>query len=818
LLDSAEQECLPDRVLGAAPGWLPTDRPRHRQAGGRRAVERLSLAPSTVAEVGVLMSRLEVSRLAVLLTALYGVLHRHTGDSDLAVATPAADADPPVVATWTDPAGSFADLCTRAHQAVLDAVASKAVTAGRPAQVLITWPGGDQPPGQRAAGFDLWFSVRETGEDVVVELDYDSELFEPATAARLLRHYTELLRLGTRDPDRPVGTVPLRPEPAPLAWSLPAPAGYQPVEPAHPAETLVDRFRKVVAAHGQRVAVRGRAGEYTYTELDRRSDAVAARLAPRIPPGGRVGVLCEHDIGSVAGVWSVLKAGAAYVPLDPRHPDGWLARQLSSADVHAVLCDPALLRRASALAAGTRVISLAAGTEECPDQPDPESTSDSLAYLLHTSGSTGRPKAVMQTQRNMLWHALTYAARLRIGPGDVLASLARITVDAAVMDHFGAALTGATLCLVDPNASAPAALLRALASHAPTVLHCTPTLFRLLFTGNGTVPASLDTVRAVVLGGEEATPEDVRAFFRQFGPDCALVNGLGPTECTLAAQYLVRPGDERLASVPVGFPIEGIGLELVDAGGRVTEVFGELVIRGRAVAAGYWNEPEHTAAAFGVGPDGVPRYRTGDLARRRADGALVFAGRKDQQVKIRGHRVEPAEPEALLRAHPTVAHAVVVSHRPANRVPQLLGYVTSASVVPADPSELTDYLRRHLPEVAVPTRVVVLARLPVGPTGKLDVARLPIPDDEDPVSGDLPSTPVQAALVEIWREVLGRDSAGIRHSFLATGADSVQVMQLLGRVEVEFGVDIPLREFLGSPTIETLAEFVEKQPKTSASR
>jgi amino acid adenylation domain-containing protein len=596
------------------------------------------------------------------------------------------------------------------------------------------------------------------------------------------------------------------------AWRLPVPAGHVEPRSCGTAETLVDRFRETAARFHDRLAVSGPSGALTYGELDAASDAMANALRQAAPAGRRFALLCDHDVGVPVAVWSTLKTGGAYVPLDPRQPDGRLATILAGAAVDAVLCDRALAARAAGLAGGKPLLALgeadaaggAAGAGEARPAPG------ALAYVLHTSGSTGRPKGVMQTHANALVHAVTYARRVRIGSLDRVPLLARCTFDAAVMDLFGALLTGASLHVIDPATLTPAGLRAALARTAPTILHATPTLFRhLLRDGDERdLAPDLQSIRVVVLGGEEVTGDDLAAFYRCFPTHASLVNGYGPTECTLALQHLASRSDVARPSVPIGRPVEGIEAQLIDDEGRMAEQHGELVLRGRQLAVGYLDEIQ-SSGAFGVDPDGVPVYRTGDLARKLPDGTLLFAGRRDRQLKIRGQRVEPGEVEALLRMHPTVGQAVVVGRRRVERNPLLIGYVTSATPLPADPGELVSYLQRHLPAYSVPARIVVLAELPVGTTGKVDVARLPAPQDDLPAAGAAARTPLEQAVARIWCAVLGIASAGVEDNFVMSGGDSLQVLSLLSAVQGEFGIDLTLQGFLADPTIRWLAQEIE---------
>ncbi|UQI46111.1 amino acid adenylation domain-containing protein [Streptomyces sp. HU2014] len=803
---------------GAAHLDLPADLPRADRRDRRPATEELALPAGT----GARLRPSEDHRPAAFaLAALCAVLHRHTGQDDflLAAALPATGPDPVLLRARFDPRAPFTALWDHLHE---DTAGRADAPVGRQAEEAAEVPavafryltaddGTRDGPG--GAPYDLAFTLDTTRTPMVLRLGYDAGLHERETAARLLRHTRTLLDAAGDEPGRPVAELPVGDGAvaAPRPWALPAPAGHLPPPAAGVTEGLVHRFKAVAAAHGDRPALRGPSGELRYADLDRITDTMAPRL-PRPPAEegtGRVALLCAHDTGAVLGVWSALKAGAAYVPLDPRLDDTRLAAILADAGADALLCDAALAGRAAALAPALPVVPLPTSYDavERTGREVAAPTADAMAYVLYTSGTTGTPKGVVQTHGNVLRHALTYAARLRLGPGERVPLLARYSFDAGVMDLFGALLTGACLEVVDPSAHSPASLRAALADAGATVVHCTPTVFRHL-TSAGHGDGALDTVRVVVLGGEEATGADAAAFRAAFPAHSRLVNGLGPTECTLALQHLVEPADALRAALPVGRPVEGVEVLLTDTTGRPTEVFGELVLRGARVARGYWRDPERTAAAFTTDADGTPSYRTGDLARRLPDGNLVFCGRRDQRVKIRGQWADPAEVEKLLRVHPTVGQAAVVVDRHPLHGTRLLGYVTSPTFLPPDENELLGYLGRQLPDHAVPARVVVLDSLPVGLTGKLDRSRLPAPAEPAP-GQETPRTATEEAVSRIWCEVIGLASVGLREHFVGTGGDSMHLMEMLGRIGDELGADIMPGDFLASPTVETLARLVD---------
>ncbi|MCQ4083499.1 amino acid adenylation domain-containing protein [Streptomyces sp. RB6PN25] len=819
----------PERLAGAAPVELATDTPRLTAREYRRAVEEVSLGGGAAALLGPDDTSGGDGTAAALLTAFAVVLHRHTAVAHPVIGLdhrtpgdPAPTAGPLPVRVDVEPDLTFAEEVERTartagrdlrHAAELPATDLVPAGFGLVRVVLLAPGAGPDPDAEP----DLDLSLERRDGVAVLCLGFNASLFARATAAWMLRHLVTLLTEAARRPELPLRDLRLLDEPGPPPlWAPPTPPGYRPLAPAGPQESLPQRLSAVAAEHADLPALSGAGGDYSYAALDRVTTVLAHRLRRSAGPGTRLALLCEHDVDAVLGVWAALKSGAAYVPLDPRMPDGRLSRILASADVTAIACSPALAGRACVLAKGRQVVPLypVGPTADAP-APAPVAAG-SPAYLLFTSGSTGRPKAVEQTHHNVLEHALAYADRIRLGPGDRLPLLARFTFDAAVMDLFGALLSGASLHVVDPLLPAPA-LRERLAAVGTTVVHCTPTLFRHLvgdLPESGPPTPQLATVRMVVLGGEEAGRQDFRRFLAAFPPDSALVNGLGPTECTVALQHLAGRADLTGAVLPVGHPANGVRVRLLDPDGHPTEVYGELEIVSDRVAAGYWRQPEATARAFGTGPDGVRFHRTGDLVRRRPDGSLVFQGRKDRQLKVRGHRLEPGEIEAALRAHPTVAQAALIGDERSGG-DRLLAYVTAATPFPPDVEQLTSYLAGILPDYAVPWRITVLDGFPVGPTGKLDRCALPLPEELPRSGDDAPRTPVEQSVADIWCRVLGVTAVGVNASFMVSGGDSLRVLEMLSAVRDEFGVDIPLIDFLKSPTVaavtRAIGEHVEQE-------
>ncbi|MFI1652009.1 amino acid adenylation domain-containing protein [Streptomyces avidinii] len=808
---------------GACSLEIAVDHPRLTAREYRPGSESLRLSPESLTN----LQNFPAAPDLVVLTAWAGVAHRHTMQTDFLLGLHVPTYTRSVVEKATPdrplpdvlplriqlrPEASFRTELDRVQASLADTLGTAAIHGAPGNALALRAFAGDAPA---ATLQQLSPDAALHLHDGQLELRYNTSLLTRASARWILGHCATLLEHALTEPDRALRDLPVQEgDPNTPEWALPVPDGYVAPRAARPGESLVARFAATTLAHRERDAVTGPSGILTYGDLDALSTSTSRRLTRFAGPGRRIGLLCTHDVNCVAAIWSVLKTGAAYVPLDPRQPDSRLSRLLLDADVDAVLCDPELATRAKSLARGKRVVTLDTSTAPAPNAgPDPQCSGDSVAYLLHTSGSTGRPKAVAQSHANALAHALTYADRLRIGPGDHVPLMARYTFDAAVMDLFGALLTGATLHLVDALRPAPE-LRHRLAAARASVVHCTPTLFRHLIgdlpSGSPDRAAEFGTVRAVVLGGEEATQQDLRAFLGAFPATSALVNGLGPTECTMALQHEVTRDDLESIGLPVGHPVEGVEVRLVDPEGHPTEICGELEIRSERVALGYHRQPEATKGAFGVDATGTRHYRTGDLLRRRADGAFAFRGRADRQIKIRGHRIEPGEIEAVLRAHPTVAEAVVTVHKE-QAATRLVGHVTPSTPFPPDTEELHAYLTRTLPEYAVPWRLMALEKFPLGPTGKLDRSMLPAPDESVTVESEAPTSFTEAAVASVWCRVLGVSSVGRTANFMASGGDSLSLLEVLTAVKTEFDVEVDLIDFLSVPTIARMAEIIERE-------
>ncbi|MEH0934714.1 non-ribosomal peptide synthetase [Micromonospora psammae] len=586
-----------------------------------------------------------------------------------------------------------------------------------------------------------------------------------------------------------------------------------------PGDTIVDAFAAQLRRTPDHPAVLTDDGWVSYRELASAVVATAdvVRSTAGTRAGGQVALLCRHGAGTVVALLAALAAGRAYVPLDPTFPAHRLAHILADSDADVLLTDAGHAEWAGRLRElagrpGLRVVpvasavapadpaDLAAGlaTPAGPDDP---------AYLLYTSGSTGAPKGVVQSHRNVLFGVGNHIRNFALTPADRTSVLTSFGYDMAVTDTFSALLCGAAVVPVDIRSEGLGHLARTLAAGGVTVYHSTPTVYRYLCAGLGP-DGVLPDIRAVLLGGEEVTRHDVELARRHFAPDAVFVNGYGTTEISFAAQDHL-PADAPLdhAVVPVGHPLDGIDVLLLDPAGRPTCLTGEVVVRSPHVALGYWRLPELTAGRFGDHA-GVRTYRTGDLARRLPDGRLVFLGRADRLVKIRGHRVELGEVEAALAALPGVGQAAVVARGRAGGAgtgdKEIIGYVVPAPDAPVDPTALRAGLAIRLPDFMVPRAIVAVDALPIGTTGKLDPAALP-PPPPGPVVDAAGPDPLEAVIAATWCEVLGLDRVGRETAFVDLGGHSLLMALVQQRLEVTLNRRIPLVRLFEFPTVAGLA-------------
>ncbi|MFK0222889.1 amino acid adenylation domain-containing protein [Streptomyces vinaceus] len=623
--------------------------------------------------------------------------------------------------------------------------------------------------------------------------------------------------------------------------AAPAPA----VERLAEDTTVVDLLRARASRTPDAVALDGPAGTISYGLLDRRSDMIAAELARHgVAPGDLVGLVVDRTPEGICALWGILKAGAAYVPVDPAHPAARVRDVLTSCDAVVTLTRRHLVAGLTGFVPGTLLavddvpvwsLSSAAVKRSAPGPGD-------LAYVMHTSGSTGRPKGVMVEHRNLIAFARWMAPICQVGEGTRFGFVSSYAFDLSCFPLFLPVLAGGTTVLA-PDSPSPDSLRTVVGEHHADTLVLTPSHLALLGGDGG------GSLRTLLLGGEELTSATVRSAYAAYGPGCTVINGYGPTETTVVCLAHVVNGSETGPTLPLGTSGPGVRVDLVADDGQVigtapgdTGRVGEIVVRGSQVARGYLApmtdgagaEAAPASSPFVASADGVRSYRTGDLGRRLPGGGVTFVGRFDGQVKIAGHRIEPAEVTAALEAHPGVARAAVtVRRRPGAGSAVLCAYVVPAlgsggpspsSTAPPEPAhgpsgagprsaatvgrvsgeELRGHLARVLPGHLVPARVLTVDALPTTVSGKTDFDALPDPFGAGAgaavppeVLASPPGDDLRARVARRWADILGVDAAGLTpHSdFRALGGDSLALVEMAAAVGADLLDPAQVRRF-----------------------
>ncbi|HEX3130862.1 MAG TPA: amino acid adenylation domain-containing protein, partial [Thermoanaerobaculia bacterium] len=832
-----------ERLAGLPEAFdLPADHPRPPVQSWRGAVERSALPAEVSRGLLALGRRHGATPFMTLATVFFVLLHRHTSGDDLAVGFPTANRTrleiEPLIGFFVNTLVLRADLSGEpgflqvlgrvrdaalgawAHQdlpfeKLVEALAPERDLSRNPlVQVLFAFqetvrmavdlgPGLAVTPEDVDTGtskFDLSLFLSESsGGGLLAEVEYATDLFEPATIRRILERLEVLAAGIVAVPEAPLGDLPLL-----TAAESRQILEWRGVEREYPAETPVHRvFEEVAARQPDAPAVVWDTPEgersLSYGELARDAARLSLRLRELgVEPGMPVALSLPRSPEMITAMLAVLQAGAFYVPLDPEDTSERRAFLLEDSGATVVLGPRDLL----SLQPLQSFSSWAGGGPH-------------LAYMIYTSGSTGRPKGVAVPHRaiNRLVLETDY---YQAGPGDRIANLVNMTFDVSTWEVWGGLLLGAAVVVVPKElVLEPLVLADWLVKMRVDVVFLPVSVFNEVARER---PTAFGAIRELFSGGEALTPRWVREALLYIAPGHRLVNGYGPTECTCWALTHDITHLEEGRSVPIGRPIPNTTAWVLDRALRPVPVGvpGELCLGGPGVAQGYWKRPDLTADKFVPDPFGTPGdrlYRTGDLARWLPDGTIEYLGRTDHQVKIRGYRIEPGEIENVLARCPGVAEcAIVVRSGPEGR--SLAAFVTAA---PGAEPDVRTWLRAHLPEYMVPTAIVFQDALPKTSSGKIDRRALLAQDlPSEAAAPEGPRTPVEEIVAGVWAEVLAVDSVGLTESFFDLGGHSLLAGRVLARLRAAFGVDLPLRSFFADPTVRGLARRVEEARQEGA--
>jgi len=838
-------------LAGAPVLELPTDRPRPPVQAFDGAAEYLELTGDLTDALRSLARREGVTMFMLVLAAFVAVLQRYSSQDDIVVGTPSAnrsrtELEPligyfvamlPVRADLSgDP--SFLQLLQRVREATLGAYAhqdlplAKLVEVLRPErdpsrppvfQVGFTLTGPAGPPlqagelalemledlvGTSNAKLDLSLFVGECGRRLNLRAEYATALFDADRVRRMLVHLRVLLEGVAVEPSRRLSELPLLSPQERVRQMI----EWNRTGTDVPTGCLHGLFEAQVAAAPDHLAAVDGQDSITYAELDQRANQLARYLRNQgVGPDVLVGVCMHRSLGRLVAVLGILKAGGAYVPLDPASPPERLAFMVADSETGLVLAEEATLPVL------TGVLGVDSSRISVLDRAWPEIlahahtppvcgvTSRDRAYVIYTSGSTGRPKGVAIEHRSVGDFVTSAIDAFAMGPTDRVLQYASLSFDSSVFEMFSALLSGATLVLASPEASlSPPLLAQFLRDQRITVTDLPPAVMALL------PGASFPDLRLTLVGGEPVSADLVRDWAR---PHRRFFNGYGPTEATVAVTLMEcdAASDEP---PPIGKPMANHRIYVLDRNRNPVPVGvpGELYVGGVGLARDYLRRPELTAERFVADPFsdtlGERLYRTGDIVAQRLDGNLRFLGRTDDQVKVAGLRVELGEVEAVLAAHPSVHQAVVVT-RGASAQRQLVGYLTPVGVTPPDRVELRHYLGRHLPSYMHPSHLVVMDALPLNSSGKVD--RRLLPEPQQSAVSDAPKTLVEAALAELFAEVLALQDVGARESFFDLGGTSLQAMQLLARLRDVLGLELDVTVIFRAPTVTDLARLLRSE-------
>ncbi|HEY7768185.1 amino acid adenylation domain-containing protein, partial [Longimicrobium sp.] len=856
------------QALEGAPALLelPSDRPRPPVESHRGAVERLVVAPELAAEVQALARREGATLFMVLLAALDVVLGRLAGQEDVVVGTPIAgrtraETDRMVglflnsLALRTDLSGdpSFRELLARVRETTLGAYAhqdlpfERVLEEVRPERSLAHAPvfqvmlnlanfqegafraeglevAGGGGGGEMASKFDLTVYVGEGDGRIFVTLVYAADLFDALRMRELLAQLEGVLRQAAAAPETRVGALSLATEAA---------HGVLP----DPAEPLDDAWRgavhEVFAARAletpHALAVEDPREQWTYVELDAAANAIARKLATHgVGPNDVVAITGHRSAALVRALLGTMKSGAAFLVLDPSYPAARLAEyvRIARPAAHLHLSAAGDLPREALDALGETIRTTvvihprseepADAMESAGDPLNVDVGPDTLAYLSFTSGTTGTPKAVMGRHSSLTHFTPWLASEFGLSASDRFSLLSGLAHDPLHRDVFTPLQLGAAVVAPEPDETGtPGYLARWMREAGVTVAHLTPAMGQLL--ADASEGERIESLHRAFFVGDVLRRADVQRL-AALAPNLRVINYYGSTETQRAVSYhVVDPAAEQKEIIPLGRGIPGVQLLVRNAAGEIAGIgeVGEIWMRSPHLAAGYLGDESLSASRFVANPwTGDPRdrlYRTGDLGRYRPDGEVEPMGRADQQVQVRGFRVELGEVESALASHGAVKEAAVITREAGTGDRRLVAYwVPAEGSAEPDAAALRAHLKALLPEYMVPSAYVRLDRLPLTANAKLDRRALPEPEvaagESHPVA---PRTPTEEILAQLWAEVLRLESVGVDDDFFALGGHSLLATRLLSRVQNSLGVVVPLRTVFEGPTVAELALRVD---------
>ena len=861
------------QLKGALPVLeLPTDKPRPGVQTFRGAHLVCTVGDELTRELRALSRRQGATLYMTLLAVFKTLLHRYTGQREIIVGTPIANrnlidieslvgffVNTLVLRTSLEPRLSFEELLSRVRETTLGAYAhqdvpfEKLVEELQPKrslshsplfQLMFSLQNAPMPSLElprlslkllddeaETSQFDLTLDITEEAGELLCTLEYNTDLFEHATARRIFTHYENLLKAVARDPRQRLSQLPMltRVERQRLLLEYNDTARKVPR-----CRCIHELFEEQASRTPEAVAVAYEDERLTYAELNRRANRLAHYLRELgVEPETRVGILLDRSLEVAVALLGVLKAGGLYVPLDPAYPQERLRFMLSEANVAVLLTERRLTEELPTHNA--RVVCLDRDAhsiaERDGDNPTNVALADNLAYLIYTSGTTGQPKGILIPHGALVNSIFAFITQHRIAPQDCILQFASLSFDVAAEELFAAWLAGATAVMRPGEVIATHAEFVALLESQGVTIVNLPASFWAEWLGaleEGTLGLP-KTLRRVVVGNEKTLGETLDRWRALVGEAVEWNNAYGPSETTITASNFEparasSPAQvSHVGSVPIGRPVINAQMFILDGSLQPVPqgVAGELYIGGAGLARGYDKQPAQTAERFIPNPYSLRRgarlYRTGDLARHLPDGNIEFLGRVDEQVKIRGFRIELGEIEAALLGHPQVKEASVIARETQGGEKRLVAYVVaSAEEDIGEPlhQELRRYLSEYLPEYMLPQAFVRLAELPMTPNGKVDRKALPLIESVREGAAETfvaPRSEMERIIAGVWREMLSLEQVGINDNFFNLGGHSLLMVHVNNRLREILRRELSMIEMFRYPTVGALAEHLSRQ-------
>ncbi len=657
--------------------------------------------------------------------------------------------------------------------------------------------------------FDLSLVMAETDAGLLLEFEYNTDLFNEETIVRMRDALVVLMDEIVRQPRKPVSQLPLSEENPYKTAALPV---YKP-----PVSAIQELFEQQARIRPDATALVFEDETLSYDELNRRANRLAHYLRQKgVQAETIVGISVERSPQMVIGLLGILKAGGVYLPIDPAYPEERIRYIMEDSGIRLLLTQHAVNLPQIKTTLETIFLDEADEIKNMPESnPRASVMPQHLAYIIYTSGSTGRPKGTMLQHGGLINLVQSLKDAYKVGPGRRNLQFASFSFDASVEEIFTALTNGATLYLVKKERLlSGTGLIEALQQYKITNVTLPPSVLAIL------KEYEFPELQTVVSAGEACT-KDIAGHWSQ---GRYFVNGYGPTESTVCATFFPVTVPLTGNTVPIGRALPNLSIYILDKGLNPLPagVPGELCIGGAGLARGYFNRPDLTAERFIPNPfgEGERLYRTGDMARMLTNGTIEFLGRIDQQVKIRGFRIEPGEIESLIKEQDYIADCVVTAYALEQTDNRLIAYIVPATKSDGQLSTLKHVLQDTLPDYMVPSQFITLDALPLTPNGKVDMRALPKPEFESTASKTeflQAETTIQARLVKIWEQLLKTKPIGIRDNFFDLGGNSLLAMQLITQIEKQFGKEVELVALFRNPTIEHLANELDSGSKRESS-